>query len=687
MGSLMPDVESLIPDITDEDIDWACSMMGLDPFDEPRRQFLTRRSTVDVSACPGSGKTTLIVAKLAILARKWPHRTKGICVLSHTNVAREEIQLRSGRTVVGQRLLSYPHFIDTIHGFVNRFLALPWLYSNGFPSPTIDNDVTTAYRRGVLANTEYWKVQQFLSNKHSGFENLRICGRDLSFDIGEKPFPSGPSADSFKFAKRAVETAARAGYFCYDEMFVWANALLEDFTNVPGWLARRFPLVILDEMQDTVNRQGNLLDSVFPRTSGDIVVQRVGDPNQQIFDLPDSGADETDPFPDSDAARCLGIPNSYRFGPEIASLASPLAVQPVGTKGLSGIGPEGTNGAQAHCEHAIFIFPDDSTEGILDAYGRHAIAFLDEQLLVKGVVTAVGAVHQDAPEVEPGHSHFPKTVCHYWSGYTAEISGKDPHPKTLVQYIRAAQAAARNSHELSLGVEKIASGIVRLAGRIGDAGLLKGRARTHRAVVEALETEGAVLASYRQLLRAFLIEWAPLTEDAWTRYQVDILGVACALCEGDTDTSKAGNFLAWPEDDPSRAAGSVSSPDDPGPNVYRVTEGTRNLDIRLGSIHSVKGQTHLATMLLSTYWHAHSSKKMLPWFLGEQINGDGAGKRDTQRLLQTFVAMTRPSYLLCLAIPRSALGGDQAIDRNIEILKGKGWSIAEIIDGLAHWRD
>ena len=332
-------------------------------------------------------------------------------------------------------------------------------------------------------------------------------------------------------------------------------------------------------------------------------------------------------------------------------------------------------------------FPMIAPKASLDAYGRHAIAFLDEQLLVKGVVTAVGAVHQDAPEVEPGHSHFPKTVCHYWSGYTAEISGKDPHPKTLLQYIHAAQAAARNSYELSLGVEKIASGIVRLAGRIGDAGLLKRKARTHRAVVEALETEGAVLASYRQLLRAFLIEWASLTEDAWTRYQVDILGVACALCEGDTDTSKAGNFLAWPEDDPSRAAGSVSSPDDPGPNVYRVTEGTRNLDIRLGSIHSVKGQTHLATMLLSTYWHAHSSKKMLPWFLGEQINGDGAGKQDTQRLLQTFVAMTRPSYLLCLAIPRSALGGDQAIDRNIEILKGKGWSIAEIIDGLAHWQD
>ncbi len=683
----MSDSEPLIPDITDEDIDWVCSLMGLDSFDEPRREFLMRRSTVDVSACPGSGKTTLIVAKLAILARKWPHRTKGICVLSHTNVAREEIQHSLGRTVVGQRLLSYPHFIDTIHGFVNRFLALPWLYSNGFPSPTIDNDVTTAYRRGVLTSKEYWTVQNFLSNKYNSFDNLRICARDLSFDLSGKAFPASSSAASFQNSKRAVEAAARAGYFCYDEMFVWANALLEDYPHVPAWLARRFPLIIVDEMQDTFDRQGTLLHAVFPRGSGNIVVQRVGDPNQEIFDIPDSSPDQTDPFPNPDAARCLGIPNSYRFGPEIAALASPFAVRPVGTKGLCGIGPKRPDGAPAQREHAIFIFPDDSTEGILDAYGKHVLAVLDEQLLAKSVVTAVGAVHQDAPAVTPGHAHFPKTVCHYWSGYTAEISRKDPHPKTLVQYIRAAQAAVLNSHELSPGVEKIASGIVRLAGRIGDTETLKRKARTHRAVVEALEAEGAELASYRQLLRAFLIEWAPLTEDSWATYQEDFLRAACTLCEGDTDADKAGKFLAWPGDDASLAAVSAASSNDAGPNIYRVTQGTKTLDIRLGSIHSVKGQTHLATLLLNTYWHDHSSKRMVPWFLGEQLNGAGAGKQDTQRLLQTYVAMTRPSHVLCLAIPRSALGDDQKINKNVETLKGKGWRIAELVDYLPQWRD
>lgn len=79
-----------IPDMTDKDITWIADTVGLDALDG---------------------------VKLAILARKWRHPTSGICVLSHTNVAREEIQSRLGRTPVGHRLLHYQHFIDTIHTF------------------------------------------------------------------------------------------------------------------------------------------------------------------------------------------------------------------------------------------------------------------------------------------------------------------------------------------------------------------------------------------------------------------------------------------------------------------------------------------------------------------------------------------------------------------------------------------
>lgn len=136
----------LVPEITDEDIDWVVELMGLKELNVPRLNFLRSRATLDVSACPGSGKTTLVVDKLAILARKWTSRTRGICVLSHTNVARHEIEHSLGDTEVGRRLLSYPHYIDTIHGFVSRFLATPWLLSAGHRFTAIDDELTHRMR-------------------------------------------------------------------------------------------------------------------------------------------------------------------------------------------------------------------------------------------------------------------------------------------------------------------------------------------------------------------------------------------------------------------------------------------------------------------------------------------------------------------------------------------------------------
>jgi superfamily I DNA/RNA helicase len=89
---------------------------------------------MDVAACPGSGKTTVLIAKLAILAKKWKYRTRGLCVLSHTNAARKIIENRLGNSSEGRRLLSYPHFIGTIHSFVNEFLAIPCLERKVTPS-------------------------------------------------------------------------------------------------------------------------------------------------------------------------------------------------------------------------------------------------------------------------------------------------------------------------------------------------------------------------------------------------------------------------------------------------------------------------------------------------------------------------------------------------------------------------
>ena len=72
-------------EITDEDILWVEEMMGGKVhFDSARVNVLKNMDSVDIQAFPGSGKTTILVAKLAILAKKWPYSNAGIlCFIAY----------------------------------------------------------------------------------------------------------------------------------------------------------------------------------------------------------------------------------------------------------------------------------------------------------------------------------------------------------------------------------------------------------------------------------------------------------------------------------------------------------------------------------------------------------------------------------------------------------------------------
>lgn len=84
---------------TDEEIKMAHEVLlkGKDPFDETRVDIIKNDSSCYVQASPGSGKTTALLAKLVILANKLPLADgKGVCVLTHTNVAIDEIKAKVG---------------------------------------------------------------------------------------------------------------------------------------------------------------------------------------------------------------------------------------------------------------------------------------------------------------------------------------------------------------------------------------------------------------------------------------------------------------------------------------------------------------------------------------------------------------------------------------------------------------
>ena len=91
-------------------------------------------------ACPGSGKTTALVAKLLIIGEQLPlNGNRGVCVLTHTNVAIDTIRQNIGRST--DKLFNYPNFFGTIQSFVDKYLAIPaFIEWCGKRPNIIDND-------------------------------------------------------------------------------------------------------------------------------------------------------------------------------------------------------------------------------------------------------------------------------------------------------------------------------------------------------------------------------------------------------------------------------------------------------------------------------------------------------------------------------------------------------------------
>jgi hypothetical protein len=100
---------------------------------------------------------------------------------------------------------------------------------------------------------------------------------------------------------------------------------------------------------------------------------------------------------------------------------------------------------------------------------------------------------------------------------------------------------------------------------------------------------------------------------------------------------------------------------------------------RLRSIHMAKGQTHLATLILETFKQSHFLHSLMPWLLGKHQNSAKCtSDKAAQRLLQIYVAMTRPTHLLCLALRQSSLGVGETYTSNQRKLIARGWRIQHL---------
>lgn len=639
------------------DIAWVCGVMGLPQTaftgvdgTDPRLAVLRSTESLDIEACPGSGKTTLLVAKLAILANKWSHQRQGICVLSHTNAARNEIETKLSACSAGTALLRYPHFVGTIHSFVNEFLAIPWLRSQGQPIKAIDTEIALNVRWSKVP----YKTRSYLEKKNLNKYCLSYDRAD--FGGGDKN-SLGEHTDTYKALLKICEETSRSGYFCYDEMFVWAGQLLDSDPNILEAIRLRFPLVFVDEVQDNSELQSAFLHRVFCAGQSPVTRQRFGDSNQAIYQYAGQNGATTDPFPGPVKA---DLPHSFRFGQGIADLANPLGVVP---QGLVGRGPLHKRVAIKSRSSVLFLFDDQTILSVLPEYANYLLTTFSAEDLAAGLYTAVAGVHKSDQT-----DKAPRFLGHYAPAYNPAISSKGASPETFIQYILSGRREMAGHADVYPIVSKTGAAILRLAQIAGADLSFVRRKSSHRYVLELLEGKPELRQSYLALIDRLIRDGGEITPAYWNdECKSCIAAVAAAIAGKPATSSECAKFLEWV---PSAEAAAAQVPETPE-NVYRYPPEAPKVNIRLGSIHSVKGETHTATLVLESYFHAHHLQELKPWLLGMKTGGTGY-PRMSGRLKLHYVAMTRPSHLLCLAMRRDSLD-----DAEIATLAARGWHIID----------
>lgn len=235
-------------------------------------------------ACPGSGKTRAILAKLLTCADQVRGSPRRVACITYTNAAVHEIE---------QRLRVYGGLgdedlceVSTIHAFcINNVLRhFYWRvpeYKNGFSVLAPDSD---RFKELVEQTCERHGITGY------SVEDFELLNRNLD---GE-PVISSSSRLTAAIVHDFWETLRREQFIDFANIIYHSYRLLIDWPSIADTLASRFAWVLVDEFQDTTALQVAVLNQIAGRKKSRFFL--VGDPHQSIFGFAGAKSDLMDTF-------------------------------------------------------------------------------------------------------------------------------------------------------------------------------------------------------------------------------------------------------------------------------------------------------------------------------------------------------------------------------------------------------
>lgn len=195
----------------------------------------------------------------------------GLALLSFTNVAVNEMK-DTFKIYDLSFEIQHPHFIGTLDSFINNYIFLPFGHLE-MKCNCRPQLVGKPFNNWVGRN---YSQQQFTEITRDINDNwVKVPGSKLQNDWKSKPYFI---SEKKKLLNQGYANRADAHYF--------ALKILEKHEKILKLLVKRFPYIILDEAQDTSDIQMEILNTLVKNGLSNLIL--VGDPEQAIYEWNDA---------------------------------------------------------------------------------------------------------------------------------------------------------------------------------------------------------------------------------------------------------------------------------------------------------------------------------------------------------------------------------------------------------------
>lgn len=289
-------------------------MISLTP---EQRQAVEHDGNVMLSACPGSGKTRVIIAKLLQLAEKVEETPRSIACITYTNAAVEEIEMRVKQ--VGSNSLFDRCEIATIHAFCLQFILRPFRWV----IPDLPQDFKILTREMSLFDRLVRTVEEEIGRA----VEFRTFEDYASVRVGIDGLPTGAGIErgivTADNAERYWQLMRNHGYIEFSMILYYSLQILREFPFVGRGLACKFAWLLVDEFQDTTDIQVEILNEFNRNLQSGFFL--VGDENQSINGFAGARPDLARAFAgDANAEQNLALSGNFRCAPQVVLPAETL---------------------------------------------------------------------------------------------------------------------------------------------------------------------------------------------------------------------------------------------------------------------------------------------------------------------------------------------------------------------------